>query len=299
MKASDLSRPLLVSAAVVLLSLLSACATVPAGHRGVLVYYLGTDKGVDSKEFNVGRYWIWPFSQTMYVFPVFQQNHVWSAADASGDRSISFQTMEGLSVNGDFGITYTVIADSVTVLFQTYRRGIDEITEIFLKNIVRDALNLAASDMGIEAVYGVGRQRLLLEADSIVRAQVQPQGIRLERLYTVGDLRMPSQVVRAINEKIEATQRAMQRENEVREAEAEAAKQVAKAKGESESLIIRTKADAEATVLRAKAEAEANTLRMQSLTPLFVQYETVKRWNGVLPTVTGGGTPLISLPDPR
>ena len=43
-----------------------------------------------------------------------------------------------------------------------------------------------------------------------------------EWIYTIGDFRLPPRVVEAINAKIEATQLAQQRENEVREAEAEA-----------------------------------------------------------------------------
>jgi regulator of protease activity HflC (stomatin/prohibitin superfamily) len=283
-----------------------ACRTVPAGNRGVLVYMLGGERGVETKELGVGRYFIWPFTQELYIFPIFQQNVVWSANGGPGDKSISFQTREGLSVNGDFGISYAVVPDSVTSIFDRYRLGLDEITDLYLRNEVRDALNLIASEMDIEAVYGPGRQSLLRRVDSTVRSRVSTMGITVDRVYTIGDFRMPPRVVQAINAKIEATQLAQQRENEVREAEAQALKKQATARGDSASVIIRENAQAEvlriqataranAAITEAKAEAEANTLRMQSLSTPLLNYELIKRWNGTLPTVTGGSVPLLDV----
>lgn len=264
--------------AVVMIAALlcGACTTVPAGHRGIRVYLLGGDEGVDEVELGVGRYFYWPLTQEIFVFPVFQQNHVWSRAGEQGDRSITFQTKEGLSVNGDFGISYSVDSSSVTKLFQTYRRGLDEITDLFLRNMVRDALNAEASRMAIEDVYGERRQALLAAVEQRVRDQVESHGIKLQRLYSVGDFRLPPVVVSAINAKIEATQRAQQRENEVREARAESAKLIAQSEGDAESVRI-----------KARAEAEANQLRAGALSPTLIQYEAVMRWNGVLPAVVG------------
>lgn len=291
----------MVFSAVVLLATSSGCRTVPAGNRGVLVNMLGGAKGVDARELGTGRYFVWPFTEELFIFPVFQQNIVWTEG-----KSITFQTKEGLSVNGDFGISYVVMPDSVTSIFQKYRIGLDEITDLYLRNEVRDALNLIASEMDIEAVYGAGRQVLLRRVDSTVKLKIDGMGIKVDRIYTIGDFRLPQRVVAAINAKIEATQLAQQRENEIREAEAEAQKQQAKARGESESAIIRERAQADITMLRArakadallleaKAEAEANEMRLRSLSSPLIQYELIKRWNGTLPAVTGDAVPLLDI----
>ena len=294
-------RVYLLLCAVVIAAFVSGCRTVPAGNRGVLVKMLGGEKGVDARELGTGRYFVWPFTEELYVFPIFQQNVVWS-----GTRGITFQTREGLSVSGDFGISYVVMPDSVTAIFQRYRIGLDEITDLYLRNEVRDALNLVASDMDIEAVYGAGRQVLLRRVDSTVKQRIEGMGISVDRIYTIGDFRLPPRVVEAINAKIEATQLAQQRENEIREAEAEAQKQQAKARGESESALIRERAQADITMLRAKAkadalmlearaEADANQMRMRTLSTPLIQYELIKRWNGSLPSVTGGSIPFLDL----
>jgi hypothetical protein len=47
--------------------------------------------------------------------------------------------------------------------------------------------------------------------------------------------------------------------------------------------------------MRAKAEAEANRLLTQSLSAPLMEYKRLEKWDGKLPQVTGGATPMISL----
>jgi len=287
---------------IILTLFLGSCARIPAGYKGVKVYLLGSSQGVNTVPLDVGRYFYWPITQEIYRFPIFQQNEVWS-----GQNEINFQTVEGLSVEADIGISYYVVSDSVPVLFQKYRRGIDEITTIFLRNMVIDAMNSVASNMNIEVVYGKEKQKMMDEVTAMVARQVRPFGMVIDKIYTVGDFRLPESVVRAINLKIEAIQRSQQRENEIKEVQAEAAKKVAQSKGEAESSVIRAtaeadiariraQAEADAALIKAKAEADGNAMRIEALTPTLLQYEALKRWNGVLPSVTGSQTiPFINI----
>ena len=117
---------------------LAACSTVPAGHVGVKVYLLGGSKGVDSEELGVGRYWI-GMNEELYLFPTFMQNYVWTKEETEGsptDESLSFQTADGMTANADIGISYSIDPTKVTAIFQKYRRGVDEITDTFLRNMV-------------------------------------------------------------------------------------------------------------------------------------------------------------------
>jgi len=272
---------------IVMFFLAIGCSKVPAGHVGVKVYLLGTDKGVDHEELDVGRYWI-GWNEELYLFPTFTQNYVWTKNPAEGspeDESITFQTKEGLEVNGDFGISYHIEKDKVSLIFQKYRRGIEEITDVFLRNMVRDALNEVGSKHTVEYIYGEGKAALMDSVESIVRAQVEPIGIVIEKIYVIGSFRLPETVVDALNAKIEAKQRAEQRENELREAEAEAKKKVAAAEGEAKSMLI-------------KAEAEAKALRLKNsaITPNLIKYEAIQKWDGKMPTYTGGGAvPFIDV----
>jgi regulator of protease activity HflC (stomatin/prohibitin superfamily) len=270
--------------------LFAGCSKVPAGYKGIKVYLLGGDKGVEREELGVGRYWI-GINEELYLFPTFTQNVVWTQDPTEGsptDESITFQTVEGMEVGADIGISYRILPDRVDSIFQKYRKGIDEITDIYLRNMVRDAFTAASSTKEVENVYGKGKTELLAEVEENVRQQVGSIGIEVERIYFVGKLRLPDNVTGALNAKIEATQKAQQRENEVREAEAEAAKTVATAEGEAKA-ILRV----------AEAQAKANRIIAASITSQLISYKSIEKWDGIMPRLMsgngGGMIPLINI----
>lgn len=265
----------------------TSCSKVPAGNVGVKVYLLGGAKGVDMEELGVGRYYI-GINEELFLFPTFTQNYVWTKNISEGsenDESITFQTAEGMPVNADVGISYHINPKMVSAVFQKYRKGIEEITDIFMRNMVRDAFNKASSTKKIESVYGVGKVALLKEIESEISRQCEPIGIIVEKIYLIGNLRLPPAVMKSIDAKIEATQKAQMRENEIQETKAEAQKKIEAARGIAESITI-----------QAKAQANANILLSRSITPTLVEYESIKKWNGILPKFTGGGAvPFINV----
>jgi regulator of protease activity HflC (stomatin/prohibitin superfamily) len=266
------------------------CSKVPAGHVGVKYYLLGSSKGVDSEELGPGRYYV-GWNEELYLFPTYTQNYVWTLSSDKGspnDESIGFQTREGLTVSADIGISYAIVPDRVTDIFQKYRRGIDEITDLYLRNMVRDALVKSASTRSIESVYGSGKTDLIAEVEKEVRGQVEQLGINIERVYWIGELRLPQNVVNAINAKIQATQMAEQRRNEVEQAKAEA-----------EKVRMTSQGQADAQLMLAKAEAEAIEIKGQALrqNSNLVQLMWVEKWDGKMPIYQmGGATPLIQVP---
>ena len=267
-----------------MVALLAACTKVPAGNVGVKFDLYGGDKGVTGEVVSPGKYWL-GWNEEMYLFPTFTQSAEWKAQDESGtDQSISFQDSEGIVINADVGISYAIKAEKADTVFQKYRKGVVEITDTYIRNMVRDALNAETSKMGVEAIYGPGKEELMQKVTQRVKAQVDAIGIDVEKIYWIGAMRLPSSIINAINGKIEATQKAQQRENELQTAKAQAEIERAKAQGE-----------ADAVMIAAKAEAEANRLKQATLTGELVQYTLAQRWDGKLPQVTGGSTPLLNI----
>lgn len=264
-----------------------SCSKIEAGHVGVKVFLLGGEKGVDHQVLGVGRYWI-GWNEDLYKFPVFQQTRTYTSKDTDespGDESFTFQTAEGMVCNMDMGVTFNIQQDKVSNLFQKYRRGVDEIKSVVIKNALRDSLNNITSKMPVESVYGEGKSDMILAVEKSVKESLAPHGIIVEKVYLVGSIRLPTNVVEALNSKIEATQRAQQRENELREAEAQAKKEVAQAEGRAKSM-----------VAIAEAESKANSLKQRTLTAELIQYEAVQRWDGKLPTMTGSNAiPFINV----
>ena len=74
-------------------------------------------------------------------------------------------------------------------------------------------------------------------------------------------------------------------ENEAAIAKAEADKQVA---------ITNAEAEAQKTSIAADAQAEANRKLAESLSDTLIDYQKIQKWDGKLPTVSGGNA-LVSI----
>lgn len=274
---------LLVSGLVVLA--LTACSRVESGYVGVKVNLLGDDKGVQQEVLGAGRYWI-GMNEELYIFPTFQQNCAWTAgesegkgcADSIGDEAIRFQTVEGLAVKADVGVAFTIQREAVPELFQTFRKGIVEISDSYVRRVVQDAFITAASTKKIDFIYGEGKATLLKEVSEAVRNTLKPKGITVDSVFFLSDLIVPQEVTNAVNAKIQATQMAQQRENEVAQARAEADKAREEAKGVADSQLIRAKAEAESIKLRAAALRESSDV---------ATLNAIEKWDGKLPQYMG------------
>lgn len=250
---------------------------VPAGNVGVKAYLLGGDKGVDSETLGPGRYWI-GFNEELYLFPTFTQNVTWAGpTTTTPDERIVFQDKDGLKIKAGVSLTYSVNPAKAAALFQKYRKGINEITDPYIKNLVRGALVAEASRLPVDQIYGEGKEALMKRVQDRVATQTAPFGLNIERIEWVGDMALPEVVQAALNAKIEATQNAAQRENMVRTEEAQAAIVKAKAEGA-----------AAARLIEAKAIAEANRTIAASLTSELIEMRKVEKWNGAQPTTIAG-----------
>ena len=103
--------------------------------------------------------------------------------------------------------------------------------------------------------------------------------------FTVNETRVPEAVVQAINAKVAMIQESQKAEAQVRKTEAEAKQWVAQAQGE-----------AEAKKLAVDAEAYFNKTVAASITPEYVQYRALEKWNGELPQMMGtGAVPFVNV----
>ena len=117
---------------------------------------------------------------------------------------------------------------------------------------------------------------------TIVR-DLTPSGIIVESISLINGIRPPKAIQDAISAKVEATQKAMQRENELRTADAQSAKDIAQARGEAEANRLR--------------ESSA-TAKIIELKQLEVQQAWIAKWDGKLPTtvLSGDGKTMMMMP---
>lgn len=282
-KLKSLRKVYPVGAAVVWGFLLLTCiTTINPGEVGVVVNMFGEERGAEVKEKTVGVHFIPPW-KSIYKFPIFEQNHQWT-----GEDSFTFQTSEGLPVTAEIGITYHLQPTRIHELFSRFRRGMEEITHLFIRNNLRDYINRYASKMKIEDLIGPKKEDFFKDVHTSVQKELDDLGFVITHVYTIGQFNVPQNVKEALNDKIAATQRAQQRENELREAEAQARKVVAETEGAAKSKLI-----------KAKAEAEANDMMSKSITKELLEWNSINKWDGKMPyAMSGQGMPFI-LPLPN
>lgn len=272
------------------IGVLSNLQRVPAGYRGVIVNLYGSDKGVSEQSVGVGRYYT-GWNKELYLFPTFLQNRSWTDAQA-----ITMQTSEGLTITTDAGITYQIQPDNIVKVFTKYRLGINEITDTFLHNMVRDAMNEVASTMTVDQIYGIKKEEFIHRVNEIVIKESATNGINVDKIYLIGSFVLPDMVKQSIDVKIQASQNAIKVENEIATSRAEAQKTIVEAKARAERRIIEAKANAEQITLNAEAQAKANKILAASLTTEFVQYQSIIKWNGALPTTNASNAmPFINI----
>lgn len=265
--------------AVVAMTSLTGCyERVEPGNVGIIVNRLGDEKGVDQQVKGVGRYWI-GWNEDLYTFPTFKQMKTY-------DGIFTFQMSDGTTIGYHIGVAYKVNPTKVATVFQTYRKGVDEITDSDLQQKIADSLNRLASRMTTDKFIDGGKSDLLTEALSMIQAEMTPVGIEVISLSYVGKPEYPPTVIASINAKVTANQVTLQREQEIKQSEAEAEKERAKARGESDSARIRAQGEADAIKLRGDALRD---------NPNVVQLDAIAKWNGVMPTtmVPGAAVPFV------
>lgn len=270
----------IISIVILLAIFIPACSTkVEAGYVAVRVNLYGDNRGVDNKVLGAGRYFD-GIGYEFFKYPVFTNLYPFTKDKSEGseeDEAFRFQSKEGVKCDADIGVQCYADSKNVNILFQKYRREMPFIIKNYLKADIRDALNKHVSGMSVDSLYGNGKITLMKNILAELQEQYKGSGIVIENITLLSDIRFPEEITKGIVSKMSANQRAMQRENELREAEALAKKKI----------------------IKAEAEASANRAKMQTITPQLVEWERlqiqrdfISKWNGssVPQTIAGGSS---------
>lgn len=278
--------------AVAALTSLTGCyERVEPGNVGIIVNRLGDEKGVEQEVKGVGKYWI-GWNEELFTFPTFKQMKTY-------DAPFNFQLSDGTQIGHQLAISYKVNPAKVATIFQTYRKGVDGITDQDLQQRIADILNRQANRINTDKFIDGGKSDLLDSVLKAVQAEMTPVGIEVLAISWIGKPDYPATVIESINAKVNATQKTLQRNQEVEQRKAEA--NMARAEAEGAADVMRTKAQgtADAIAIEAKAEAESISVRGKALreNPGIMELEAVNKWSGTLPTtmIPGASVPFVNV----
>lgn len=274
------------------------CTTrIGPGMVGIEVDQSGSQRGVQDITLKTGRVWYNPYSTTIIEYPTYMQSVTWTAAVSEGNpvnEEITFNTADSMKVNGDFNLSYTLQPEKVPAFYIKFRSDdLKVFNDGFLHSVARTCINDTAGRYTIDKIMG-DNGPWLKDSEKCLDEKLTQYGVHIEQFGIIGSPRPPDAVIQSINAKVQATQLAIQKQNEVAQAEADAKKLVAQADGE-----------ASAQIARAKGEAESNRIKSSSIDDKLIrwygltnQHDQIWRWNGEVPKVSTGGNSglLLNIP---
>jgi len=255
------------------------------GHVGIVIHRAGG--GVDAHPLGPGVHTRVPFATGIEEYPVFLKTVVLTRSSGEGSASndeINVNSVEGQPLSLDVSLSFELDPAQTPKLYSTFRTDIDQITHGFVKQAIRQSLQEVVGTEPIADIIGPKKAEATNRARALISQRLQPYGFEVKQ-FTINELRAPPAVMEAINQKNVMQQQALTAQNELQ-------KNTFQAQGDS----IKAAGRAKAIMAEAEAQARANQLLSQSITPNLVQYELTKKWNGQMPQVTGGATPLLQLP---
>ncbi len=251
----------LAVAAIVLVS--SCCVVVPAGHSGV-VMTLGK---VSDQVLAEGFHFKAPFVQQVEMI----SNKIQKKEVAANAVSKDLQT-----VNSNVAVNFRVSNASSASVFQNIGRGYEDVV---LLPAVQESMKSVSAKYTAEELI-TKREAVSEETKDTLESKVQEYGIIIEK-FNIVNFDFTDEFNAAIEAKQVAEQNLLKTKTEQEQA-------LVIAKTEAEKKVLTAQAEADAIKVKAQAQAEANRQLSASLNATLVEYQKVQKWDGKLPTATGG-----------
>jgi len=252
-----------------------ACTVIDNSEVGVEFKKFGmTDQGKLDAVPATGYTFYNPITTSVFTYPVYAQ-----IADY---EPFVVKTRDGAEFTMDPELVYWVERDKAVDIFTKFRKRLPEIQSSYIFTCVKDAYRITGNKYNSDELMA-SRSQFEDEVEKMLTSSLTAEGFHVDK-FTM-DIIPPQSLQAAIDAKNQAIQAALKAENEVKAAEANAKIAIAKARGEGDAMKI-----------KADAEAYYNRTIAASLSTLIVQEDWIEKWDGKLPTYSGGGIPLISLP---
>ena len=252
----------LIVGVVLILGIILLFAVLPfklitAGHRGV-VSNMGS---VSDRVMGEGLNFKVPFVQTIYEMDVRVKNLEVNSEAASKDLQ---------EIKTHIVINYHLDAAVVNKLYQHVGYGYEQkvIVPAVFESLKHATAQFTASDLIVR------RDVVSVAIKDNLREKLAKYYIVLDEV-NIKDFNFSKTFSESIELKQKAEQDALKAKND----------------------LDRVRIEADQKIAEARAEAESIRLRSQQITPMMVQMEAIKKWDGVLPNymLGGGAVPFIDL----
>lgn len=249
---------------VVVLLLLNPFVVIDAGHRGVVTNF----GKVQQEVLGEGLHFRWPIMQKVTEVNVQIQKGEGDADAASRDLQ---QVHTRLAVN--FHLTPGEVA-------RTYQEvgNLETVGDRIINPAVQEAVKAVTAQYSAEELIGK-RAEVRDKIAAFVRDRLMRHGITVDET-SLTNFRFSDSFNDAIEAKTTAEQKTLKAKQDLERIRVEAEQKVATARAEAESLKLQ------------KQEVTSELIRLREIE---TQRLAIEKWDGKLPTYTGGPVPMIGI----
>ncbi|MDE0021860.1 MAG: prohibitin family protein [Candidatus Poribacteria bacterium] len=266
MNQRDIPRPnpalivIILIAGAALLLVFTAFGTVDAGMRGVHTRF----SKVTGKIHPPGLYFIMPLIDKVEIMDVQVQVYEAQATASSSDLQI---------VQSAVALNYHVLPEDTAELYKNVGR---EYNKRIIEPALQESVKAATANYTAEQLI-TKRAEVRDEIKALLDEKLDRHGIFVDA-FNIVDFDFSENFNASIEAKVKAEQEALTAKNKLEEVKFQAEQAIAEARGKAEAISI---------------EAEA-----LEKNPQVLQLRAVEKWDGIMPQVTGGEIPFISIDTP-
>ena len=251
------------------------CTRVDSSEVGIRFNKLSlTEQGKLDASPVTGYVFYNPITTAVHTYPTFVQRVDY--------EPFTVNTKDAAIFTMDPTMAYYLNRDKAAEVFFKYRKSLEEIQEGYMRTVIYDAYRVTANSYTSDELMA-NRANFEQDVRLMLDSTLTQEGFTVTEFTS--QITPPESLRKMIDAKNAAVQAALKAENEVKQAEANAKIAVAKAQGEAKAMKI-----------KADAEAYYNRTISASLSPMVIQEDWIEKWDGKLPQVSGGNTPLIQIP---
>ncbi len=243
---------------LVLLFWLSPFGTIGAGERGIHLRF----RAPTGKVFGEGLYFLIPLIESVQTIDIRIQKEETNANAASKD----LQTVHSI-----VALNFHIDPEQVAKIYQQV--GL-EFKSRLIDPAMQEAIKGSTAKFTAEELI-TKRETVREDIKAQLRTRLKEHDILVDE-FNIVNFEFSKVFNEAIEAKVTAEQSALAAKNKLEQIKFEAEQKVAEAKGKAEAITI-----------------ESNALRSN---PQILELRALEKWNGILPTVTGGAMPFINLP---
>lgn len=242
---------------------------IKAGERGVILT-LGK-LSEDAKE--PGLHFKMPFLQKVVKMDVRTQRYDADASAASKDLQV---------VTGKIAVNYHLVPESTPRIYEKLK--LDYQTKI-IQPLEQEVVKSVTAKFTAEELI-TKREEVRLHIKDALYERLVPRGIIVEEVSIV-NFDFSKSFNEAIEQKVTAEQLKLKAERDLERIKIEKEQTITQAQAQAEALRLQKQEVTDQLVKLREIEVQSKALDVQS--------KAIEKWNGILPTTTGGAVPFINV----